>query len=150
MAKLTEIVRDPARRDRVVEAALALLDEEVGRKRGVMGAMIKTAYRTVKGVSPGFLRSVVETLLPPFAAAMEPFVARAQEAGEPMARYLPAHAGEAAEALLAITDEKAERAKTAVVRSLYKKLRGKARPHVEEAMPGVGRLIDAELAEPKK
>ncbi len=146
MATLTEIVRDDARRPAVVEAALHLLDEEVARKKGLVGTMIKAAYKTVKGVSPGFLRSVLEQLLPPFAGAMEPYVERAREAGEPMERFLPAHASEAADALLRITDQKAERAKTAVVRSLYAKLRGKAKPHVEEAMAGVGRLIDAELA----
>ncbi len=146
MATLREIVDDEARRPAVVDAALHLLDEEVARKRGLVGTMIKAAYKTVKGVSPGFLRSVLEQLLPPFAAAMEPFVERAQAAGESMERYLSAHASDAADALLRITDRRAETAKTAVVRSLYKKLRGKAKPHVEEAMAGVGRLIDAELA----
>ena len=45
--------------------------------------------------------------------------------------------------LLGITDEKIKGAENRVIIKTYEKLRGQAKKHVEEALPGVGRLIDS-------
>ena len=50
--------------------------------------------------------------------------------------------GAIAEALLGITDDRAARAPGGVVKKSYEKLRPTAKKHVEEAVPGVARLID--------
>jgi len=55
--------------------------------------------------------------------------------------YFGARAGEAAEALLGITDERARRAKNQVVKTAYEKLRPMAKKHTELAIPRVSRLI---------
>jgi hypothetical protein len=43
--------------------------------------------------------------------------------------------------MLAVTDEKVERAKSGLVKSTYKMLRGSAKKHVEEAVPRLGGLL---------
>ena len=47
-----------------------------------------------------------------------------------------------ANALLTITDARAAKADKGAVRSAYEKLRGMAQRNVEDAVPGIGRLID--------
>jgi hypothetical protein len=47
-----------------------------------------------------------------------------------------------ANALLAVTDRRAEKADNAVVRKTYDKLRGAAQKHVETAAPRVAQLVD--------
>ena len=46
-----------------------------------------------------------------------------------------------AEALLSITDDRAERTSHATLRRAYQRLRGAARGHVEAAAPGIADLI---------
>ena len=52
-----------------------------------------------------------------------------------------ARAGEVADALLAISDERAARAKNQGLKKAYEKLRPTGKKHVEAAVPRVGRLI---------
>ena len=48
-----------------------------------------------------------------------------------------------ADALLSITDDRAERTSQATLRRAYRRVRGSARGYVEEAAPGIAGLIDA-------
>jgi hypothetical protein len=50
-------------------------------------------------------------------------------------------AGEVAEALLGITDQRAQKAKNQVVRTAYEKLRPMAKKHTEAAIPRVSRMV---------
>jgi hypothetical protein len=47
-----------------------------------------------------------------------------------------------AEALLSITDARAQRAKNQAIKGAYEKLRGSAKKHVEAAVPRIGRLVE--------
>jgi hypothetical protein len=47
-----------------------------------------------------------------------------------------------ADALLSITDKKAERSKSGLVKSTYEKLRGSAKKNVEHAVPRLGKLVE--------
>jgi hypothetical protein len=57
VAALSDVVKDPAKRRAVVDDCTALIDAEVGDKRGLTGVAIKTAYMTVKNIKPGFIAS---------------------------------------------------------------------------------------------
>ena len=52
-----------------------------------------------------------------------------------------ARAGQVADALLAISDERAARAKNQGAKKAYEKLRPSGKKHVETAVPRLGRLI---------
>ncbi|MGB0680279.1 MAG: DUF6918 family protein, partial [Polyangiales bacterium] len=99
-------------------------------------------YKVVKGIKPGFVPGVIHDLLPEFAAALDPFQHQAATGGSNAERFLPAHAGRVADALLAITDAKAGKSKSGLVTGTYRKLRPTAKKHVEVALPRLGRLID--------
>ncbi len=142
MSSLVEILTNDNKKAVVVNDCLALLDQEVADKRGLSGIAIKAGYKTVKGFKPGFLRNVVTDLLPEFGAAIEPIYQEAKDKSEPVAAYLERSSGRVADALLAITDGKAEHSKHGLIKGTYKKLRPTARRHVEQAIPRLGRLVE--------
>jgi hypothetical protein len=140
MATLAELLNDPAKKPAVVNDCLTLIDQEVADKGGISGLAIKAGYAAVKGVKPGFIKNVVEHLLPEFAAALEGVYAEAKAKGS-VSSFFTSNGGRVADALLAITDARAQRA-TGLVKSTYDKLRGSAKKNVEAAVPRLSRLIE--------
>ena len=55
--------------------------------------------------------------------------------------HFSANAGRAADAMLSITDQKAERSTNGVVKKAYSTLRGTAKSNVEAAIPALARLV---------
>jgi hypothetical protein len=142
MTSLADVLTSNDKRKQVVDDCVVVLDQEVADKGGLSGIAIKGAFKTVQGVSPGFVRNVVNDLLPEFAKAADPVFQEAKEKGVSVARHFESEGGRVADALLAITDRRAQRTKYGAVRRLYESLRGTARKHVEAAMPRVGKLIE--------
>jgi len=139
---LNDVLNDEARRASIIEDVCRLVDDEVAQQRGISGMAVKAGYRLVQGVKPGFVRNVVQTLLPEFAAALEPIRQQAVEQGQPVSRYFAAHQTEVAEALLSVTDSRAEQSEHGSVKGAYHKLRGSARKNVEHAIPHLGLIIE--------
>jgi len=131
----------PGRRGAVIDDCVALVDEQVASKSGISGLAIKGAYAVVKAVKPGFIKEVVDRLIDPFVDRLEPFHAAAVAKGGDVIGYFGQHQGEIADALLGVTDEKAQRAQQPVVKKTYDKLRPTAKKHVEAAVPGVARIV---------
>lgn len=149
MSTLVEFLTGPGKRKQVIDDCALLIDEEVRRKGGFSGAAIKLAFATVKAVKPGFIEESVDHLLDDFVRRLEPFYESHKTAG---GRSLPSHfesqSGQIADALLGITDERAQRAKNATVKKAYEKLRPSAKKNVEEAVPGIGRLVEKHTVTP--
>ena len=139
---LNDVLNDEAKRASIVEDVCRLVDEEVGKQRGIGGVAVKAGYKLVQGVKPGFVRKVVQALLPEFAVALEPIREEAVAQGQPVGSYFSAHTQEVAEALLAVTDGRAQSSDHGSVRGAYGKLRGSARKNVESAVPGLGQIIE--------
>jgi len=137
-----DALTDEAKRKTVVSDCIELIEAEVKDKGGISGMAIKAGYKAVKGVKPGFIPNVVNDLLPEFAEALEPIYQEAKSKGEPVAPYLSRNSGRVAEALLAITDGKAERSKRGIVKGTYKRLRPSAKQNVEAAIPRLGKLVE--------
>ncbi len=139
---LLDTLTDEARKTQVIQDCCTLIDSEVADKKGLGGMAIKAGYKAVQGVKPGFVRNVVHDLLPDFATALDPIHAEAKQQGQPVAGYFRDQSGRVAEALLGITDAKAEHASNGVVKGAYKKLRPTAKKNVESAVPRLGQLIE--------
>jgi len=60
---------------------------------------------------------------------------------EPVGDLFKSNPSRVADALLAITDAKAERSKSNVVKGTYDKLRGSAKKNVEAAVPRLGTMV---------
>jgi hypothetical protein len=139
---LNDVLNDELKRASIIEAVCGLVDDEVGKQRGLSGIAVKAGYKLVQGVKPGFVRNVVRSLLPEFAAALEPIRAQAVAQGQTVSSYFNAHTQEVAEALLAVTDGRAQSSEHGSVKGAYGKLRGSARKNVESAVPGLGRIVE--------
>lgn len=140
---LNDVLSDEAKRASIVDEVCNLVDGEVGKQRGISGVAVKAAFKLVQGVKPGFVRRVVEHLLPEFAAALEPIREKAVGQGQSVSAYFNAHTQEVAEVLLAVTDDRAQSSEHGSVKRAYSKLRGSARKNVEGAVPGLGRIVES-------
>jgi hypothetical protein len=138
---LKELFGDPARRQDVVRDCCDLIDQEVKDKSGLSGMAIKAGYAVVNGVKPTFVRDTVDHLLDQFADRLDPIYQEAKTDGKPVAAHFIANKSRVADALLAITDERAKRSKMQAAVKTYEKLRGSAKTNVEAAMPRLGALI---------
>ena len=139
---LSEILTSTTKKAAVVEDCLEIVDQEVHDKGGLGGMAIKAGYAAVKGIRPGFLKQVVSDLLPEFARAVEPIYEEARARGTGVSAHFSASAPRVADALLAITDGRAQRTKSGVVKATYDRLRGTAKKNVEAAIPRLGKLVE--------
>jgi hypothetical protein len=142
MPSLTEALTAESKKSAVVEDAIALIDAEVADKGGLTGLAIKAGYKTVQGIKPGFVRNVVTDLLPDFAVALEPLYQEAKASGSGVRAHLTSSSARVADALLTITDDKAKRSKSGMVKGTYEKLRGSAKKNVEAAVPRLAAMIE--------
>jgi hypothetical protein len=142
MASLRELLGAGDKRARLIDDSLRVLDAEVDDKGGLSGIAVKTAYKLVKGVSPGFLREVVDHLLDEFLDSLDPMYQEALARNVPPRRHLESNPTRVADALLAITDARAGRSKNQLVKATYEKLRSQAKKHVEAAVPRLGELFE--------
>ena len=142
MPSLPEILNDASKKNLVVDDCCGVIDAEVADKGGFSGLAIKAGYAAVKNIKPGFVRHVVFDLLPEFAQALDPMFQEAKSGGVAVSTHFIGNASRVADALLAITDGKAARSKSGVVKGTYEKLRGTAKKNVEASVPRLSRVIE--------
>lgn len=145
LGALTDVLKDPQKLAAVARDGAKLVEEEVARKTGLRGMALKAGYKTVCSLRPDLVEHALERLLPEFAPQVDPFYETAEAQG-PVEPYFRAHASEIADALLGVTDRRAERAQNRVIKRAYEGLRAQAKGHVEEAMPGLARLVARHVA----
>jgi hypothetical protein len=141
MPTLNEILLVPGNRPKVIADCVQLINEEVDSKGGLTGLAVKGAFALVKAVKPGFVNEAVDHMMDDFVNRLEPFWADAQAKNEPVGPLMNARAGQVADALLAISDERAQKSKNQNLKKAYDKLRPTGKKHVEQAVPRIGRLI---------
>jgi hypothetical protein len=142
VTSLRESLGQQPARDRLIADACQVLDQEVGDKGGLGGLAIRGAYTAIKGIKPGFIREVVDSLLDDFLDALNPLAQEAAQRGVSAGAHLAANAQPMAEKLLAITDARVEGSSRAIIRSTYSKLRPTAIKHVAAAAPRLGQMLD--------
>lgn len=142
------LLKDGSKRPRLLADCERLIEQEVASKGGLSGLAIKGAYKIVCAIKPGIIAEAMDGLLDDFVGRLEPFYAEHRRGGgEPrgFGDFIPRRAGAVADALLGITDDRAQSAKNAAVKSAYDKLRPQAKRYVEDAIPNVGRTLARHL-----
>jgi hypothetical protein len=142
MPTLPEALTSDSKKGAVVEDCVALIDAEVADKGGLTGLAIKAGYKAVQGIKPGFVKQVVVDLLPEFAQALDPIYQEAKTKGGSVRDHFNSNTPRVADALLGITDERAKRSKSGLVKGTYEKLRGTAKKNVEAAVPRLSAMIE--------
>ena len=140
MPSLSEVLAEPARRKKVVDDGVAVIEAEVSDKSGLSGIAIKTAFGMVQKVKPGFVGGTLNHLLDDFAKKIDPFWLDCQAQKADPKSFFVKNASLVANALLSITDGRARNA-SGPIRNTYDKLRPQAEKHVIEAMPRLAGLL---------
>ncbi len=141
----------PEKRRDVIDDCVRLLDAEVKRKKGLTGLAIKAGYRVLKAFKPGAVPEAVDGLLDDFLASLEPLYADHDKAGGfgSFGTHMKRRTHDVAEALLGVTDRRADGSRHRTLVKGYRKLRPSALRNVEEAVPGLADLFDKHIKESK-
>lgn len=138
VTSLKSALLDSATRPAVVTDLTELVDSEVGKK----GIAVKSGYALVKKIKPGIIGAAIDSLLDEFVEQLEPFHADfASAGGGSFGDYLAGRSDEVSDALLTVTDARAERSQRDSIKKVYGKLRPQGKKNVEEALPALGALI---------
>jgi len=142
MATLQQILLTAENQPHVVDDCLTLIDQEVSGKSGLSGTAVKLAYKTANTFASGYLRGMVQKLVPEMVGKLEPYWVdfTASGAGD-FGDYLVKHGDEVSEALLSVTDAHAETSTRPTILKAYRTVRGGAAKHVTAALPNLGALI---------
>jgi len=146
MPSLREQLGSGDKRSQIVEDGVKVLDQEVADKSGLSGIAIKGAYKIVQGVRPGIMRDAVNNLLDDFLDAMDPIYQEAAQKKQPAGSYLRQNSTRVANALLAVTDKRAAKVDSQVIKKTYEKLRPTAEKQVEAAAPRLAQLLEKHAA----
>ena len=142
MGALSEAIKDPSKRKAIVDDGVRVIDEEVASKRGFSGMAVKAAFKTVKAVKPGMIGMALDMLMPQFAEQVDPFYDKWKSAGSgTLEQYFKANDAAIANALLSITDRRAQRAEQRTLKKAYEKLRPQGLEHTKAAMPRLAGLV---------
>ena len=142
MATLQQTLLTPETQPHVVDDCVTLIHDEVSSKSGISGTAVKLAYKTANTFASGYLRAMVELLAPDMIIQLEPYWAdfAASGAGD-FGDYLVKHGDEVSEALLSVTDKRADSSKRPSILKAYKTVRGGASKHVMAALPALGAMV---------
>jgi len=143
VSTLKDIVCSPVNRDQVIADTVKLVDSEGPKKGGISGIAIKTAYKVVKSLKPTLVQDAVNNLLEKFVDKLEPFYSEwvAKNKSPGFDAFLNGQSSSVANALLAVTDDRARRVDNATVKKTYEKLRPQGEKNVIAAVPGLGQLL---------
>ena len=142
MTTLQQVLLTPENQPHVIDDSHTLIDQEVAGKSGVSGTAVKLAYKTANTFASGYIRGMLEVLVPEMVVKLEPFWAdfAASGAGD-FGDYLVKHGDEVSEALLSVTDAHAEISTRPTILKAYRAVRGGAPKHIIAALPALGTLV---------
>ena len=141
-ATLQEILLAPETQPQVIEDCNLLIKQEVSDMSGISGTAIKLAYKTVIAFASNHVRYLIETLLPKMAEQLEPYWADfSASGGGDFGDYLAKRGDEVSEALLTVTDTRAEASDRPTIVKAYRSVRANAGKHIQAALPRVGEMV---------
>jgi len=136
---LYDAIQDPDKRRSVIDDSNDILEAEVRSK----GFMVKTAFKVVKGIKPGFVPMAIDNLLDDFSQQLDPHFNEWDQGGRSgsLENHFTQNGTRIANDLLSVTDERARTAKSNTVKKAYNKLRPAATNHITAAMPRIAGLV---------
>ena len=139
---LTELLLSPENQPQVIQDCIHLIENEVSQKKGLTGVAVKTGFKILTTLKDGLLEELLKKLLPEFVETLEPFYEKfTHSPATDFKSFLESQSEEVVQALLSVTDKRAEKAKNKTLKSGYQKLRGAATKHVSQAIPGLANVI---------
>lgn len=144
MPSITDRLLTPDIRPLLVTDCVHLIDHSVKSTKGFSGIAVKGAYSSVKMIKPRFVEGVVDALLDEWIEKLGQFEREHSDKRfvGPLSAYLVQERVRVSEALIAVTDARAETTKHKTAAKFYHRLRPSALAHVEQAIPDLAALVD--------
>jgi hypothetical protein len=143
MSSLVEkLAKDPVRQVMITDC-VELIDAQVKQK----GFVIKSAYATIKAIKKRFVPEVVDGMLDEWLDKLQPYYDKwSANKTSTFTDHLVARGDEVAEALLSVTDGRAEKTSHTTAKKMYGRMRDGAKKNVIEAIPALAHMIEKHLA----
>lgn len=142
MSTLSDLLLAPHQRDALISDCAKLIQNQIDNHAPMRRMALKAGISILNSIRQDGLRWAVERMLPEFIAALEPLYGRFKQSNDrDFSLFLRKHSEDAVEALLGAADKRARQVQSAVLRGGYARVRPMARAEVEEALPGLSKLI---------
>ncbi len=137
------------RPEALIDEVAALVHYQVDHQSAVRKLMLKAAISVLNAIKPDAVRHVVSDLLPKFADALDPlFQEFHRTRGGDFSEFLQDHQEETVNALISVTDQRAESFGHVAVSKVYARLRPTAKNEVSAALPALSIILSAHLNRP--
>ena len=147
MGRLSNAITDDSRRRRIVDDGVRVIEQEVRSKKGLSGIAVKAGFKVIRAFRPNILPMAMNELLDDFAEQIDPFYDRFEaDGGGDLGSYFSRNGSAIANALLSITDARAQKSPHASLKKAYGKLRPQALGHVQDALPRVAEMVERHVA----
>jgi hypothetical protein len=141
LATLQELLLTRENGPHLIADTQALVESEISSK-GITAAPLKAAFKVVTAFAPGYYQEAITSMLPGMVYQLDPYWADFKASGgADFGDYLAKRGPEVTEALLAVTDDMAEKSGRAAVVKAYRMVRGGAAKNVEPALPALGAMV---------
>lgn len=137
---LNTLIKDKSVKANIVADCTQLMDEQVAAKGGLSGMALKTAYKLIKGIGPKYVEGAIGRLLPEAFKALDPMWEEGLQNGTPV-DYLIQNRSRTADLVLSVTDARMANKGEGILRSTYNKFRKSVKGDIEEAVPGLAKII---------
>ncbi len=143
MGVVKDKLLDEGARPAVISDCVKLIDTEVASKKGVGGIMIRGGYKAFKKFKPSIVKDAVEALLENFTEILDGVYEEYLSEGTKTSfdSWANSRKTSVAGSLLGITDTIIDGTDKVAVRKMYGGMRKIAKKNVEEAVPGIARLV---------
>ena len=144
MSSIKDRLLAPDIRPLLVTDCVNLIEHSVKSTKGFTGIAVKGAYSSVKMIKPRFVEGVVDALLDECIEKLGFFEKEHADkrSSGPLSAYLVQERVRVSEALIAVTDARADTTKHKTAAKFYHRLRPSALAHVEQAIPDLAALVD--------
>lgn len=141
MGSLVEAAKDQNKRKLIIDDCEQMLDLEVADKRGLSGMTVKAGFAAVKKMKPGMIRHTLDDLLDELSANVDPLWQECQSKNADPVQFFVAQKVAVANAMLAITDKRAQESQHRTIKVTYEQLRPKAVEYIGDAMPRFANIL---------
>lgn len=135
---------EPVRFEAFVNDCTRLVATEI-RSRGMT---LRAAFSVVQRIKPDILERTVREQMPAFVGELEPCYSEYRtSASRDFGAWLVAHETRVVNAVLRVTDRRAERIASRPIHSAYQRVRGRAAREISDAVPALAVVIDRHVDE---
>lgn len=143
IVSLCEPLKEQEKRKQIIVDAAQLLESEINEKKGLKGAVIKSAYIFIKTFKKDYIPHIMDLVIDELAVAIDPIHEEFRQNPEASSfkTLLCAQHKRASQQMLLAMDRRIKAANE-TIQKIYQKFRPQAQEHIVQALPRLALLVD--------